>query len=149
MSVIYTGVGPDTGDSFTVNVLQDFNGGGPGNWNSPPDYTEHVPATVGNFTTFSFNDCFDSNTACVGAVGPLGPGSYNQTVTTPLTGLTGQYLAENFEFTFDFGPGAPAGAGDTVLAGAPEPVQTIPVALALVGFASAWLIRKRGAKKLC
>lgn len=144
--VTYTGSAPAAGDTFTVNLLQDFNGGGPGNWNSPPNYTEHVDATVGNFTTFTANDCFDSNTACVGSVGPLGPGTYYDNVTSALTGLNGQYLAEDFEFTFNFAAGAPGGTTDTVLPNAPEPVQTIPVALGLLGFGSAWFIRNRRAK---
>lgn len=147
MSVVYNGGGPDTGDTFTVNLLQDFNGGGPGDWSSPPDYTETVPATVGNYNTLSFNDCFDSNTACVGQIGPLSPGTYDESVTKALSGLTGQYLAEDFEFTFTFAAGAPIGAGSGVLASTvPEPAQTIPVALGLFGLGSFWLARNRRAK---
>ncbi len=147
-SATYTGNNGVTlaADSFTLNLLQDFNGGGPGNWNSPPPYNEHVPVIVGNFTTFSANTCYDTS-SCIGELGPLGPGTYNENATASLGGLTGQYLDEDFQFTFNFAKGAPSGTQDVVLASAvPEPAQTVPVALGLAGFATLWVIRKRGAK---
>jgi hypothetical protein len=136
-----------------VDVLQDFNGGNPADsWDSPPDYTEHVPSAVGTFTTFSFNDCLAASAnysavQCVGAIGPLAPGSHDNSLSTPISGLDGQYLAESFQFTFNIAPGAPTGSGDSVTASAiPEPAQVMPVALALGTFAGAFFIRKRSAK---
>jgi hypothetical protein len=138
LTAMYTGSSPSaTQDIVSFDLLQNYFDPLPGTWNSPPDYTETVPISlspnVGPGSTVSANLCYNGN-QCVGEVGPFGPGSYNVSKSTPLTGLgSGDFLDADFNFTFDFMPGTQPGAGAvTSAATVPEPAQTIPALLTLM-----------------
>jgi hypothetical protein len=139
VNATYTGTAPSAAsDTLSFDLLQDYHFLNAGNWNGT--YSENVPVSVGPGTTFTGDLCYDG-THCVGTIGPLSAGLYDKSQSASLTGLTGDYLAADFNFTFNFPQGIAPGAGIDVLASVPEPVQTVPVALALVGFSCAILRR--------
>jgi len=141
---VYTGTSPSaTTDTFSINVLQDYHFLNAGSWDGT--YTEHIPVSVGPGATFSGDLCYDT-THCVGTIGPLSAGLYDEHQTASLTGLTGDYLDASFNFIFTFPQGAAPGTSIDVLASVPEPAQTVPVALALVGLGTGWFLRKRSVK---
>lgn len=147
LSATYTGSGPSsTADSIRVDELEDFFSDLPGTWDSPPDYTEYVPVIVGNGTTFEANLCYNggASTDCVGQVGPIGAGTYNFSLSNSLMGLgSGDYLAADFDFIFDFPAGTEPGTTINVPSSVPEPAHTVPVALAVAGLVCAILVRGR------
>ncbi|MBV8897067.1 MAG: hypothetical protein JO051_11190 [Acidobacteriaceae bacterium] len=140
----YTGTSPSTSsDTLSGNVLQDYYFLNAGSWDGT--YSEHIPVSVDPGATFTGDLCYDT-THCLGTIGPLGAGLYDERQTASLTGLTGDYLDASFNFTFMFPQGAAPGTGINVLASVPEPAQTVPVALALFGLGTGWFLRKRSAK---
>jgi hypothetical protein len=145
-SATYTGSGPSTSaDTIRIDQLQDFFSDISGTWDSPPNYTENVPAIVASGTTFQANLCYNggSSTQCVGQVGPVGGGTYNFGLSNGLMGLgSGDYLAADFDFILDFPAGTAPGTTIEVPASVPEPAFTGPVALVLVGLVCAILVRR-------
>lgn len=147
LSVTYTGSGPSTGDdSIRIDDLQDFYNNLPGTWDG--NYTENVPVIVGSGTTFQANLCYNGgqSTACVGQVGPLGGGTYSPYFETYLSGLgTGDYLAGDFDFVFNFPAGTEPGTSINLPASiVPEPSQSVPLAIGfLVLFVCATIRRGR------
>lgn len=149
-SVTYTGSGPSSSaDTLQVDELQDFFNDLPGTWDSPPNYTEHVPAIVGNGTTLTANLCYNGgeSTQCVAQVGPVGSGTYDFNLSNSLIGLGGgDYLAADFDFILDFPAGTAPGTTIVLPSSVPEPSQTIPTAVLLFGMVCAIVVR--GSKSL-
>ena len=145
LSATYTGTSPSTSaDTIQVDELQDFYNNTPGTWDG--NYTEVVPVIVGNGATFQANLCYNggSFTQCVGQVGPLDTGTYNNNLSSNLVGLGGgDYLAADFDFIFNFPDGTLPGTSIDVPSSVPEPSQRVPVALALLGCLCAMLVRGR------
>ena len=137
-TVTYTGSSPLTNtDAITINFFQRFYYPGTSvTWNGT--YNENFPFTVATDTTAAAELFIDGQG--IGAVGPYGPGSYNVSKSANLSGLNGNYLTYDFQYTFDFNPGAAPG---TTVSSTPEPAQTIPVASAIVGCGLFGLIRRR------
>jgi hypothetical protein len=144
-SATYIGSSPSTtADTIQLDELQDFYSNIPGTWDG--NYTENVPVIVGNGTTFQANLCYNGgeSTVCVGQVGPLSAGTYNYALSNGLMGLGGgDYLAADFDFVLKFPEGTAPGTTIDVLSSVPEPRQTIPVAVLLVGILCATLVRRK------
>jgi hypothetical protein len=144
-SATYIGTSPSTSaDTIQINELQDFYNNLPGTWDGT--YTENVPAIVGTGTTLQTNLCYNGggSTACVGQVGPVGAGAYNYALSNSLSGLGGgDYLAGDFDFLLTFPDATAPGTTVDLPSSVPEPTQTIPVAILLVGLVCAILIRDR------
>ena len=126
-SAIYTGATASVGnDVLTFDILQNYFDNSPGTFDGT--YTENVPVTLGtnvgagsNITAQLFYDGKG-----VGLVGPFGVGTNYASKSANLTGLTGDYLDADFNFTFDFMAGSQPGSGGTVSSTTPEPAQLLP-----------------------
>ena len=134
------------GDTLTVNVFQDIFDNSPGTFDGT--YTESVPVTIsgsiGSDSSVTANLFYDGEG--VGAVGPfVGPGTYLGQQSAYLTGLTGNYLYEDFQFTYNITAGTNAGGGIMVTPtpAVPEPMEMIPVSFSLVIFICVTLTIKR------
>lgn len=137
-TVTYTGSAPLTHtDAVTINVYQDFYYPGSGiTWNGA--YNEQFPFSIPTDATASGELFIDGQG--IGFLGPYGPGTYNEYGSATLSGLNGNYLTYDFQFNFDFDPGAAPGS---IISSSPEPAQTIPVASAIVGCGLFALYRRR------
>lgn len=149
VAAMYVGNSTNTkskGDMFTIDVLQSIFDNGPGSFDGL--YTETVPVTIGisvGPNTLVSADLF-YNGQGVGLVGPfIGTGTYYGQAQSNLTGLTGNYLNADFQFSYVFTAGATAGAGAAVVVSSatPEPAETIPAALACGLFVWAVIVRRR------
>jgi len=130
------------GDALTLDFLQDFFDDSPGTFNGT--YVESAPLNLAAKTSVTTNLFWDGQ--AVGALGPfVGPGTFNPSTSNNLTGLTGNYLDGDFQFTFTFAAGATPGTAAT-LPPVPEPAQTVPAGLALIVMACIRLNRKRSAR---
>lgn len=129
-TVTYAGPNPSVAaDTITLDMLQDFSSPGAASWDGT--YNEKIPLVLpvaGSSATGQV--LYDGKT--VGLLGPVfGTGNYYLTQTTPLTGLTGSTLMSDYMLSFTFPAGTQPGgsAGSPV----PEPAQTIPAAIGLIG----------------
>jgi hypothetical protein len=130
--------GPAPGDTVTLDFLQDIYDNSPGSFDGI--YNEDVILNVPTDTTASGQLLVDGQS--VGLVGPYGAGFYNVPGSANLSGLNGDYLAFDYQFVFTFAANTPTGT--TVSSpNAPEPAQTIPAALSLVGIALVALRRRK------
>jgi hypothetical protein len=141
-TVTYIGASPTTSaDTINFNFLANIFDSAASNWNGT--YNENVPLVVGAGSTASGELFVDGQG--VGLVGPYGPGSYNVSLSAPLTGVNGSTLALAYDFTFTFSAGSPDGTASSSPAPTttPEPATVIPAALGLVGFGLMALRRRK------
>ena len=133
-------------DTITLDMLQDFVfGNNATDWSG--SYNEKLPLVLpvaGSqasgqvlYSTLSTSGTLMNGPETVGELGPVfGTGVYNLTGTAALNPLTGNYLASDFQFTFVFPGGTATPIGGFISsppASVPEPAQTIPAAMGLVG----------------
>jgi hypothetical protein len=140
--------GPSSADSLTVDVFQDIFDDSPGTFDGT--YTESIPVSifgaVGAGTNVSAQLLWDGQS--VGLIGPfVGDGTFSGDSSANLTGLTGDFLAGDFQFIYNFAAGTDPGAGASVLNSTPEPVETIPAALAIVAAIFFFRSRNQGFKQ--
>ena len=129
-TVTYTGSVPATSnDTITINFFQDIYDNSPGTFDGA--YTETIPLSIPVDTTVTGQLFVDGQGLPL--VGPYGPGYYSVQNTENLTGLTGDYLAYDYQFVFNFAAGLPPGSTASAPSSVPEPAQTIPAALGLIG----------------
>jgi hypothetical protein len=119
-------------DAFNINIRQDIFDNSPGTFDGT--YTESIPVSifgaVGSGSSVAAELLWDGQS--VGLIGPfVGDGSFYGSKSANLTGLTGNYLAGDFRFMFNFAAGTQPGAGSSVPNSTPEPAETIPAALML------------------
>lgn len=121
-------------DVLALDLLQDFTS--PGNnvvWDGT--YNESIPihlSAAGSSATG--NVTYDGQS--VGVLGPVsGPGNFTLTNSKALAGLDGNTLVSDYNITFTFNGGT--SVGTSASSPAPEPVQTIPVALGLIALLAA------------
>jgi len=79
-------------------------------------------------------------------LGPYTNGTYNPSASQALTGLDGDTLAFQYNFTYQFSAGVSSGTSTSSPPSStltPEPTQTIPAAFALGGFALAAFRRRK------
>ncbi len=147
--VTYTGSSPSVGnDVVTFDLYQSYYDSGPGTWDGL--YTETIPlnmsGNVGAGSTVSGELFYytdeDPTPQGLGLAGPFGPGSNTGTSSATLTGLDGDNLVAEFEFTYDFEAGTIPGAGAS---STPEPAQALPLGLALLGIAGYRVAARRRA----
>lgn len=127
-TVTYVGSSPSVAsDTITLDMLQDFYSPGAANWDGA--YNEKIPFNFPGRESGTGQVSYDGQS--VGLLGPAGRGSTTFTQTTTLSGLTGPTLISDFmlNFTFD----RLAVNGDFASSPTPEPAQTIPAALGLIG----------------
>jgi MYXO-CTERM domain-containing protein len=138
-TVTYTGSSPAaTADTITINFLQDIYDNSDGSFDGT--YGETIPFVVPTGATDSGELFVDGQG--LGLVGPYGPGTYSVSKSSPLTGLDGDYLAFDYQFTFSFAAGIPTGTTTSSPSAVPEPAQTIPAGLGLLGLTLAAFRRR-------
>jgi len=135
LAVSYIGGTPTTAaDTFTIDVLENIFDSSPGNFNG--NYTENIPVTLngaGSSATGQF--LWDGQT--VGLLSFPGPGSIDKTATANLTGLTGNTLTGDAQFSFTFAAGTTFGAGANVTS-IPEPAEAAPALFSFL-LGAAWV----------
>jgi hypothetical protein len=143
-TVTYTGTSATTtADDITLDMFENYYTSGVGvNWNGA--YTEDaalVLSGAGPGSSLTAQLCYDGT--CLAALTQSGNGSSTKTNTQTLTGLTGNTLSAEYEFTFDFAPGTSSGSTGSSPPSIPEPAQTLPVGLALLSFACYHVVARR------
>ncbi len=132
-TVSYVGSSPTVAaDVISVNFYQSIFDNSPGTFDGT--YTETVPLVV-PANVEAYGQLFVDGQG-LPLLGPYTNGSYDPTASQALTGLDGDTLAYQYNFTFQFSAGVSSGtttSSPSTLT--PEPTQTIPAALALAGFA--------------
>jgi hypothetical protein len=133
-------------DTITIDMLQDFTFPGSGiSWAGT--YNETLPLNLpvagsqaSGQVLYSTVTGTGTTVDAGGTVGELGPvfgtGMYNLTGTHNISPLDGNYLASDFQFTFVFPGGTATPVGGFIsspVSLTPEPAQTIPAAMGLVG----------------
>jgi len=134
-------------DTITLDMLQDFTlGSNATNWAGK--YTENLPLDLPNvpgsqasgqvlFSTLDSTGKLVNGPETVGELGPVfGTGNYVLTGSANINPLTGDFLASDFQFTFVFPGGTATPIGGFISSPAsavPEPAQTIPAVMGLVG----------------
>jgi hypothetical protein len=133
-------------DTITLDMLQDFTYPGTGiSWAGT--YNEKLPLVLPVAGSQASGQVLYSTVTGTGAtvdaggtVGELGPvfgtGTYNLTGMNNISPLDGNYLAADFQFTFVFPGGTATPIGGYISSPpstVPEPTQTIPAAMGLVG----------------
>lgn len=114
-----------TADTITVDLLQDFLDPGVTTWDGT--YSEHIPFTLSPGVTANGQRLISTvDDPTEQSVGLITGGSASKS----LSGLSGDELVTNYQLNFTF-LDAPVGAAGS--SPVPEPSQTIPVALGLVG----------------
>jgi hypothetical protein len=128
-----TAVGADT---ITLDMLQDFTYGNDStSWAGT--YNEELPFDLPLSGTTAagqvlYSTDLDPTPQTVGLLGPVsGSGDYFLSANNSLSPLDGDLLIGDFQMTFTFPEGAPSGAYAS--SPIPEPSQTIPMAIAVVG----------------
>jgi len=147
-TVVYTGAGRAAGSDLIVfDLFQNYFDDSPGTWDGA--YTETLPLqnAAGPGSTISAQLLIDGQELPL--VGPYGPGTYYQQNTASLTGLTGDTLAWDYRFQFDF-PAARTLRGARMARLAvippvvtPEPATAIPCAAAFVILIAASQVLRR------
>jgi hypothetical protein len=133
-------------DTITLNMLQDFTFPGSSiKWDGT--YNETIPlelpvsgSSASGQVLYSTVDGTGATVDAGGTVGELGPvfgtGDYTLTGSKNISPLDGNILASDFMFTFVFPGGTATPVGGSIsspVSLVPEPAQTIPAALGLVG----------------
>ena len=124
-------------DTITIDYLSTIYDNSPGNWDGT--YTEHVPLYVSNIGSASGQLFVDGQGLPL--EGFTGPGGFYASASSNLTGLDSSTLSFDYQFVFTFGAGSTV--GDYINSPTPEPAQTIPAAIGLVGFALVGLRRRK------
>jgi hypothetical protein len=140
-TVTYIGSSPTVAtDVISVNFYQSIFDNSPGTFDGT--YTETIPLVV-PANVEAFGQLFVDGQG-LPLLGPFTNGAYDPSASQALTGLDGDTLAFQYNFTYQFSAGVTNGtstSSPTTLL--PEPTQTIPAAFALCGFAVA-AFRRRG-----
>jgi hypothetical protein len=129
-----TAVGADT---ITLDMLQDFFYGTDLSTSWSGTYNEKVPVDLSISGTTATGQVFystdvDTTPQSVGLLPTAhGPGDYYLSGSASLGPLDGDLLVSDYQLTFTFPEGAPAGS--YISSPVPEPSQTIPVAIGLAG----------------
>jgi hypothetical protein len=128
-TVLYTGATPSAAtDVITLDFFQNYLDNSPGTFDGV--YEEYVPLTLAPDTTATAQLFYDGQG--IGLIGPLTPGYSATSLSATLSGLTGDTLSADYNFTFTFLPGTLPGS---LITSTPEPIQTLPAALALISLA--------------
>jgi hypothetical protein len=141
--VTYTGASAlATSETIDVDFFQNYYAAGPGNWDGT--YSEQIPFELDVDGTASAEYFWDGQG--VGLVGPFsGPGTTNTTNSAYLIGLDANTLSTEAEFSFTFAAGSAPGSVNESVSATPEPVETIPLALAMAALVFFQLHRNRQA----
>jgi hypothetical protein len=144
-NTIHGGVPAIAQDTVTLDMLQDFTYPG-NNISWAGKYTETLPLvlTPGGsqasgqvlYSTVTGSGTTVDAGGTVGELGPaFGSGMYTLKGMNNISPLDGNYLAADFQFTFQFagGTATPVGSYISSPGAVPEPAQTIPAAMGLVG----------------
>jgi hypothetical protein len=131
--VTYTGSAPSVGnDAITISYTQPYFDNSPGTWDGT--YTETIPVvpigSVGAGSSLTGELFYDGQ-----GLGPLTGSSGVLTNSANLTGLTGNTLTADFEFTYNLNAGTQPNAGISSPASSavPEPTEALPVGVGLAG----------------
>ena len=143
LSATYTGSSPSVGnDVLTFDLLQNYFDNSAGSFDGT--YHETAPVTlsgnVGAGSTVTAQLSYDGQG--IGLLGPYGPGTNLGQQSAYLTGLDGNYLDADFNFTFHFLAGTQPGAGGTSPAPTPEPALLLPLGAGFLALISRLKHRK-------
>ena len=152
--VTYTGTTPSAGtDTINIDFYQSYYDPGTSIvWNG--SYSESIPLVISGSAGAGSSSLaqlfYYTNLAPtlqgLGQVQQIGVGSHTGTNTATLTGLSGNTLVAEFEFTDVFGAGTTSSASISSPA-VPEPAQTLPLGLALLGVAGYYGVRRNRSTK--
>jgi hypothetical protein len=142
---IHGGIPAVAQDTITLDMLQDFTYPG-NNISWAGTYSEKLPLVLSPpgsqasgqvlYSTVTGTGTTVDAGGTVGELGPVfGTGVYTLTGMNNISPLDGNYLAADFQFTFQFQGGTATKVGDYISSpgAVPEPAQTIPAAMGLVG----------------
>jgi hypothetical protein len=141
-TVTYIGSAPSVAtDVISLNFYQSIFDNSPGTFDGT--YSETIPIVV-PANVEVFGQLFVDGQG-LPLLGPFTNGTYDPNATQALTGLTGNVLAYEYNFTYQFDAGVLSGTSTSSpsIIGTPEPSQTIPSAFALGGFAIAAFRRRK------
>ncbi len=141
-TVTYIGSGPSIAtDVISLNFYQSIFDDSPGTFDGT--YTENIPLVV-PANVEAFGQLFVDGLG-LPLFGPYTNGTYDPSASQALTGLTGDVLAYEYNFTYQFDAGVLNGTSTSSPSATltPEPAQTIPAAFALGGFAMAVFRRRK------
>lgn len=141
--VTYTGASPlAVTRNVTVLFYQEFFDASPGTWNG--DYTETAALFADTNSSVSAQLCLGTWVAqldCLATIGPVvGPSTFTGTDTQTFNNLPFNDLVYRYEFDFTFSPGA---TFDSSAGAVPEPVEALPLGVALLGLAGYKYNRRR------
>ena len=134
-TVTFQGTSTVAADTITLDMLQDFTfGTNSTSWAGT--YNEQIPFALSAGTTAEgqalYSTNLDATLQSIGLLGPVsGPGNFSLSASKSLSPLDGNLLIGDFQYTFTFAQGAPNGTSGS--SPVPEPSQTIPMAIGLVG----------------
>jgi hypothetical protein len=125
-------------DSLTLDYFQTFTGAG----YADGTYSEAIPFTLSSGVSGS--GFLLVGTTALPTVAFSGPGSFIGTGSAVVSGLPYGSVTEEYEITYDFSKGTPAGAGgSSPTTATPEPAEIIPAGLSLIGFGLVALRRRK------
>jgi MYXO-CTERM domain-containing protein len=142
-TITYIGSAPSVAtDVISLNFYQSIFDNSPGTFDGT--YSETIPIVV-PANVEVFGQLFVDGQG-LPLLGPFTNGTYDPNAMQALTGLNGNTLAYEYNFTYQFSAGVLNGTSTSSPSAmlTPEPAQTIPAALALGGFALAAFRRRRG-----
>jgi MYXO-CTERM domain-containing protein len=140
-TVTYTGPTLASADTVTVDLTGNIFDPSPGTFDGT--YDEDIPVMLGGMAPGSATGQIFIDGQSVGLVS-YGPGNGDfdaGKISKVLSGLNGNTLSYDFQLAFTFGPDTTTGTIDS--SPAPEPAETIPAAVSLVGFALLGLRRRK------
>ncbi len=141
-TVTYIGSAPSVAtDVISLNFYQSIFDNSPGTFDGT--YSETIPI-VAPANVEVFGQLFVDGQG-LPLLGPFTNGTYDPNATQALTGLTGDVLAYEYNFTYQFNAGVLNGTSTSSPSATltPEPAQNVPAAFALGGFALAALRRRK------
>ena len=134
-TITYIGAAPTVAaDVISVNFYQSIFDDSPGSFDGT--YTETIPLVV-PANVQAYGQLFVDGQG-LPLLGPYTNGTYDPSASQALTGLDGDTLAYQYNFTYDFSAGVSSGTSTSSPPSSsltPEPTQTIPAAFALAAFA--------------
>jgi hypothetical protein len=134
---LISGAAADT-DTITLDMDQDFFDAAAANWDGV--YTEHIPFILSAGVTATGQRLISTvDDPTEQSVGLITGGSHAKS----LSGLNGDELVTDYQLNFTFAAGTPEGSSGT--SPIPEPSQTIPVVMGLVGLV-VFKLRKLGSR---
>ena len=141
-TVTYIGSAPSVAtDVISLNFYQSIFDDTPGTFDGT--YSETIPIVV-PANVEVFGQLFVDGQG-LPLLGPFTNGTFDPNATQALTGLTGDVLAYQYNFTYQFAAGVINGTSTSSPSATltPEPAQTIPAAIGLGGFALAAFRRRK------